>query len=90
MSQIMGKQYEIASFTNHLVAVTSGAGGILQRSRVDRKYVYRFKNPLLQPYARLVALSEEFIPEKLVNEYLEHLRLVATPAAGRPGPVSRR
>lgn len=71
MSQIMGRQYEIANFTNHLAAFSSHErGGVLQRSGAERKYTYRFKNPLLQPFALLVALSEEIIPQGLVEEIL--------------------
>lgn len=72
MSRIMGKPYDIANFATHLSAFTnSDRGQVLQRSGVERKYVYRFRNPLLQPFALLTALSEGIITnEELIGEIL--------------------
>ncbi|GAA0710359.1 ATP-binding protein [Dactylosporangium roseum] len=71
MSRLMGKPYDIANFATHLSAFTgSERGFVLQRSGVERKYVYRFKNPLLQPFALLAALSEGIISKELVDEIL--------------------
>lgn len=71
MSRIMGKPYDIANFATHLSAFTSPErGAVLQREGVERKYVYRFRNPLLQPFALLSALSEGIITEDLVNAVL--------------------
>lgn len=71
LSRIMGRPYEIASFTNHLSAFSGRERGqVLQRGGSERKYIYRFRNPLLQPYALLVALSEGIIPQGLVDEIL--------------------
>jgi energy-coupling factor transporter ATP-binding protein EcfA2 len=68
MSQIMGKQYDIANFATHLSAFTSAErGSVLQRSGVERKYVYRFRNPLLQPFALITALAEGIIPRDLAR-----------------------
>jgi hypothetical protein len=69
MSRIMGKPYDIANFATHLSAFTSSErGSVLQRVGVERKYVYRFRNPLLQPFALLTALSEGIIAKGLVDE----------------------
>lgn len=71
MSRIMGKPYDIANFATHLSAFTSNErGGILQREGVERKYVYRFRNPLLQPFALLTALSQGIVAKDLVDEIL--------------------
>jgi energy-coupling factor transporter ATP-binding protein EcfA2 len=71
MSKIMGKPYDIANFATHLSAFTGNErGGVLQRSGVERKYVYRFRNPLLQPFALLTAMSEGIISKELVDEIL--------------------
>lgn len=71
MSRIMGKPYDIANFSTHLSAfTTSERGHVLERAGVERKYIYRFRNPLLQPYALLTALSEGIIARDLVDEIL--------------------
>ena len=71
MSKIMGRPYEIANFATHLSAFTQAdRGAVLQRAGFPRKYVYRFRNPLLQPFALLVALSEKQIARELVDEIL--------------------
>jgi hypothetical protein len=71
MSRIMGRPYEIANFSTHLAAFTqTDRGSILQRSGFPRKYTYRFRNPLLQPFALLVALSEGHIAQEMVSEIL--------------------
>jgi len=71
MSRIMGKPYDIANFATHLSAFTgSERGSVLQRAGAERKYVYRFRNPLLQPFALLTALSEGIIAKDLVDEIL--------------------
>jgi len=71
MSRIMGRPYGIANFATHLSAFTqTDRGAVFQRSGFPRKYVYRFRNPLLQPFALLVALSEKQIAKELVDEIL--------------------
>jgi energy-coupling factor transporter ATP-binding protein EcfA2 len=71
MSRIMGKPYDIANFATHLSAFTTNErGSVLQRSGVERKYVYRFRNPLLQPFSLLSALSQGIISKDMVDEIL--------------------
>lgn len=52
MSQIMGKPYDIPNFSKHLGEFCSAERGqILEKTGVDRRWRYRFRNPLMQPFA---------------------------------------
>lgn len=69
MSRIMGRPYEIAAFAPHLNAFTEvDRGSVLRKEGPKRRYVYRFRNPLLQPFAILAAISDGSIPEDYQNE----------------------
>ena len=71
MSRIMGRPYEIANFATHLAAFTGHErGAVLQRAGAKRKYIYRFRNPLLQPFALITALSQGLVAKDLVDEIL--------------------
>jgi len=51
MCQIMGRPYEIPSFSGHLKGFCDAARGpILEQRGIKRKYRYRFRDPLMQPY----------------------------------------
>lgn len=64
MSRIMGKPYEIPAFAPHLKAFTElDRGCVLKREGVERRYTYRFRNPLLQPFTVLTALAEGTLPD---------------------------
>lgn len=66
MSSIMGSTYDIPSFAPHLKAFTkSDRGAILIREGVERRYTYRFRNPLLQPFALLSAIADGLLPAEL-------------------------
>ncbi|WP_076260902.1 AAA family ATPase [Intrasporangium flavum] len=72
LSRIMGRVYEIPAFAPHLKAFTDAdRGSVLKREGTPRRYTYRFRNPLLQPFAVLTALSEGLIPEEMRKELLE-------------------
>jgi hypothetical protein len=69
LSKMMGKQYEIPAFATHLKAFTEvDRGSVLLREGPERRYTYRFSNPLLQSFAILTALAEGDIPESYANE----------------------
>lgn len=70
LSRIMGRPYEIPAFAPHLKAFTDvDRGSVLKREGTERRYTYRFRNPLLQPFAVLTAISEGLLPD----EYREEL-----------------
>lgn len=69
LSRMMGRPYEIAAFAPHLNAFTEvDRGCVLQKEGPRRRYVYRFRNPLLQPFAVFAALAEGIIPEDYKEE----------------------
>lgn len=64
MSSIMGTHYDIPAFSPHLNAfLGEDRGAVLIREGVQRRYTYRFRNPLLQPFALLSAISDGLLPE---------------------------
>ena len=50
MYGIMGKPYEIPTFSRHLHDLSQTRGPILQRIGVPKRYRFRFVNPLMQPF----------------------------------------
>lgn len=65
MSAIMGSYYDIPAFSPHLKAFTElERGPVLRREGPERKYRYRFRNPLIQPFAVLQGLSRDDLPEQ--------------------------
>ncbi len=69
LSRIMGKQYNIPAFARHLNAfMTAERGSVLQRIGVERNFRYRFRDPLLQPYALLSGIAADIIPRDYVDE----------------------
>ena len=70
MQHIMGKPYEIPAYAPHLKAFTEvERGPALRREGPERRYRYRFVDPLLQPFIVLTALSEDWLP----NHYRDSL-----------------
>lgn len=66
MSDIMGTRYEIPAFSPHLNAfVKQDRGAVLIREGVPRRYTFRFRNPLLQPFALLSAISDGLLSSGL-------------------------
>jgi hypothetical protein len=62
MSKIMGKRYEIAAFSRHLADFCAqDRGPVLERTGVPRRYRFRFRNPLLQPFVIMQGLADKLI-----------------------------
>lgn len=62
MSMIMAQPYDIPAFARHLKQFSSAErGGILQRHGEQRRYFYRFEDPMMQPYVILNGLSKQLI-----------------------------
>ncbi|MGH7987493.1 MAG: AAA family ATPase [Candidatus Binataceae bacterium] len=58
MSNIMGKRYEIPSFAAHLKGFCDPSRGpILEQRGTKRKFRYRFRDPLMQPYILMQGLD---------------------------------
>lgn len=68
LSKIMGKSYDIPAFARHLkLFCDTDRGPILQRTGPQRRYRYRFINPLMQPYVILAALASKKIDSSLAS-----------------------
>jgi len=64
MSKIMGKDYDIPAFSQHLKEFcTKERGNILQRTGFPRRYRFRFTNPLMEPYVVMKGITKGFIPQ---------------------------
>ncbi|MFC1400650.1 MULTISPECIES: ATP-binding protein [Streptacidiphilus] len=61
LSLVAGKRYEIQAFANHLTnfsAADGPRGGILLKRGTQRRFRYRFIDPLLPPYVLMKGTSE--------------------------------
>ncbi|MFQ5771799.1 MAG: AAA family ATPase [bacterium] len=66
LSQIMGRQYDIPGFSQHLNAFSeAGRGNILEKKGTIRRFRFRFRNPLLQPYIIMRGLSDGLLAGEL-------------------------
>jgi hypothetical protein len=62
MSRIMGRRYEIAAYSSHLFQFCEEKRGpVLERTGAERRYRYRFRNPLLQPFVIMRGLNADLI-----------------------------
>lgn len=69
LSRIMGRPYDIPAFARHLKAfLEPDRGSVLQRTGPERSFRYRFRDPLLQPYALLSGIADEIIPQDYAAE----------------------
>ncbi len=74
LCEIMGKSYDIASYSRHLYEFCEPARGpILQRTGVKHRYKFRFINPLMQPFiimqGRVTNLIDRQKLESIKNKY---------------------
>jgi Cdc6-like AAA superfamily ATPase len=64
MRRVTGRPYEIGAFAKHLRDLCLEIRGpVLERTGTERRYRYRFINPLMQPYVLLNALAIGTLPE---------------------------
>lgn len=69
MSSIMGVEYEIAAFSRHLSSFTEQERGpVLERTGTERRYRYRFVNPLMQPYVVMRGLDDGLVDRDMLKE----------------------
>jgi hypothetical protein len=70
---ITKKAYEIPAFSPHLHELTeSDRGEVLQKTGTSRRFRFRFRNPLLQPYVIMRALAEEELRVEVLDQFLSH------------------
>ena len=66
---IAGRRMDIPAFSRHLKEFqASSRGGVLYRDGVERRYFYRFSDPILAPYVILKGVSEGLISEQQVRD----------------------
>ena len=64
LSKITGKYYDIPAFANHLTDFSStdgSRGGVLTKRGIERRFRYRFVDPLLPPYVVMKGSLEGLI-----------------------------
>lgn len=68
---IAGRRIEIPQFARHLSQfLESDRGSPLQRIGVKRRYVYRFRDPILQTYAILRGVADGIVPDDMLKYLL--------------------
>jgi len=68
LSRIMRRPYDIPSYTQHLNQFCSpDRGNVLQRTGNRRRYRFRFRNPLLQPFVVMQGMQDSFIDKSDVR-----------------------
>jgi hypothetical protein len=69
LSMIMRTRYEIPAFARHLKQFSGPErGNILQRHGEQRRFFYRFDDPMMQPFVILKGLSDGLINDERLNE----------------------
>lgn len=72
LSSILGKKVDIPGFSRHLASfLEDDRGRVLVRRGVPKNYQYRFRDPLMQPYAILAALANGLIPEDFKRQLFD-------------------
>lgn len=70
----LGKPMEIPAFASHLNKFTTAARAeIFQRTGQQRRFRYRFKNPLMQPFVVLRGVADELIGIDSVDRLLSEV-----------------
>jgi len=66
LSAITGREMGIPSFQRHLNELSGvNRGGVLEKSGPPRHYIYRFRNPLLQPFVKMRGMAKGLMTEDL-------------------------
>jgi Cdc6-like AAA superfamily ATPase len=69
LSMIMETTYDIPAFSRHLKQFSSEErGNILQQNGQQRKFFYRFDDPMMQPFIILKGLADGIITDKRLRE----------------------
>lgn len=72
MSRIMGSPFKTPSFSRQLSSFLGESRGcILERRGEKKRYRYRFRDPLMQPFAILAATAKKLIPEEYQRELFD-------------------
>jgi Cdc6-like AAA superfamily ATPase len=69
LSQITGRDYDIPNFSQHLDRFSSAddpGGAVLEKAGTPRRFRFRFRNPLLQPYVIMKGIADKRISQELL------------------------
>jgi Cdc6-like AAA superfamily ATPase len=67
LSRIMNKPYEIPAFTRHLNDFSNVTRGtVLNKKGEPRRYRFRFRNPLMQPFVILQGLDSGMLTQDMI------------------------
>lgn len=62
LNQITGRDYDIPNFSPHLDKFCSAdRGNVLEKSGTQRRFRFRFANPLLQPFVIMRGISDKML-----------------------------
>jgi hypothetical protein len=74
LSMIMGIQYQIPAFARHLKQFSGNErGNVLQKHGEQRRFFYRFDDPMMQPFVILKGLSDKIFDSNRLREIKEAL-----------------
>lgn len=69
LSRIMGRPYDIPAFAQHLKNfMEPERGSVLHRRGPERSFRYRFRDPIMQPYALLAGINAGLVPSDFATE----------------------
>ena len=69
LSEILGRKVEIANYAQHLSDFCDDKRGpVLQRIGEKRRFRFRFKNPLMQPFVVMQGFASSKISDQLLDE----------------------
>lgn len=75
MSAIMGRDYDIPTFSRHLYDFCEASrGSVLERTGESRRYRFRFQNPLLQPYVTMRGFADGLLSPKMLDMFFSDTR----------------
>lgn len=69
LSRITGEDYGIAAFSRHLNDFSDKRGPVLHKEGEKRRYRYRFRNPLMQPYAIMHGFDNGLVDDNILEDF---------------------
>jgi Cdc6-like AAA superfamily ATPase len=70
LSAITGKAYDIPGFSKHLKDFSEGSRGrILQKDGVERKFRFRFRNPLMKPLIIMKGINDHRLSLDILKRF---------------------
>jgi Cdc6-like AAA superfamily ATPase len=80
LSKIVGKEMDYPNFNRHLTELSSEKRRALRKEGSSHNWVYQFKDPLLQPFVKMVGRSTGLISPKLSAELARDQQNMTAPS----------